>query len=58
MLMRQGSVALEVWLVRGAGIPARRKAALVVAALLGDRIPKSAKRRVPVAVNGVIISFL
>ncbi|KAH8098909.1 hypothetical protein JL720_1879 [Aureococcus anophagefferens] len=44
-LARGGDVN-ERWLVRNAGIAAKRKAALVVAALLGDCVPDSVPREI------------
>ena len=46
-LARGGRVTVnERWLVRNAGVPAKRKAALVVAALLDDCVPDSVPREI------------
>ena len=48
----------ETSFLDNAGVAAKRKAALVVAALLGDCVPDSARGRVPYDVNAAIVSFL
>ena len=54
-LARRGRVTVDYWsLVHDAGIAAKRKAALVVAALLGDCVPDS----VPREIKGLIGPYL
>jgi vacuolar protein 8 len=54
-LARRGRVTVDNWdLVHDAGVPAKRKAALVVAALLGDCVPDS----VPREIKGLIGPYL
>ena len=58
-LARRGRVNFKGYtLVRNAGLPAKRKAALVVAALLGDCVPDSAGTRVPAVLKAAIGSYL
>ena len=62
-LVRRDRVIFEGWFLFSnayAGVPAgaKRKAALVVAALLGGCVPDSARRRVPRVIMAVIGSYL
>jgi len=58
-LAQRGSVTVfETPVLDNAGNPAKRKAALVVAALLGDCVPDSARRRVSRYIKAAIVSFL
>ena len=57
-LARRGRVTVGALVLANASVPAKRKAALVVAALLGDCVPDSARARVPYDVNAAIVSFL
>ena len=54
-----GAPLFEPWsLLFPYGVAAKREAALVVAALLGDCVPDSARGRVPFEIKAVIVSFL
>ena len=58
-LARGGDVTVDYsWIVSDAGLPAKHKAALVVAALLGDCVPDSARDRVPDVLKAAIGSYL
>ena len=56
-LARRGRVIVDNWLaVHGAGVPAKRKAALVVAALLRDSVPEF--KSAPRDIKDIIGSYL
>ena len=58
-LAQRGSVSVfETPVLDNAGVAAKREAALVVAALLGDCVPDSARGRVPYEIKAAIVSFL
>ena len=58
-LARRGSVTVGIrTVVRDAALPAKRKAALVVAALLRACVPEEVRSRVPYDVNTAIVSYL
>ena len=53
-LARSGDVTVEWWVVRNAGLPAKRKAALVVSALLRDCVPGEKRGQVRDLIRAVI----
>jgi len=58
-LARSGDVTVDnTWIVRNAGVPAKRKAALVVAALLRDCVPGEKRSQVRDLIRAVIGPYL